>query len=72
MLVAAVAYPSARSRLTHQSMPEDEDLETRRQRLVLTLVRLDETFEAGELDETVYHRARTRYKAELAQLMEQE
>jgi mono/diheme cytochrome c family protein len=72
VLVAAVAYPSARSRLTHQSMPEDEDLETRRQRLVLTLVRLDETFEAGELDETVYHRARARYKAELAQLMEQE
>jgi mono/diheme cytochrome c family protein len=72
MLVATVAYPSARSRLTHQSMPEEEDLETRRQRLVLTLARLDETFEAGELDEHVYHRARARYKAELAQLIEQE
>jgi hypothetical protein len=34
------------------------------------LARLDEAFEAGELDKQIYHRARAKYKAELVQLME--
>jgi hypothetical protein len=39
--------------------------------LLLLLARLDETFEAGELDEEVYRQARAKYKAELAQIMEE-
>jgi len=71
IVVAVVIYPKARPQLTHQpDLPGEESPDGRRQRLLLTLARLDETYEAGELDETVYQRARTRYKAELAQLME--
>jgi mono/diheme cytochrome c family protein/5-hydroxyisourate hydrolase-like protein (transthyretin family) len=71
VVVAVVIYPRARPQLTHQTTAVQEDNETRRQRLLLTLARLDETFQNGELDEAVYRRARARYKAELAQLMEQ-
>jgi hypothetical protein len=44
-------------------------LETRRQRLLLTIARLDQVFEAGELDEAVYRQARARYKAELVEIV---
>ncbi|RME70966.1 MAG: hypothetical protein D6784_15830, partial [Chloroflexi bacterium] len=60
-------YPSLRQKAV--PVPVD-DPDTARQRLVLLLARLDEAFEAGELDETVYRQARSRYKAELARLME--
>lgn len=71
IVIAVVVYPRARPQLTHQpDLPGEETPEARQQRLLLTLARLDETYEAGELDETIYQRARARYKAELAQLME--
>ena len=73
VVVAAFVYPRIRPQWSPQpAQVGDETIETRRQRLLLTLARLDETYEKGELDETVYQRARARYKAELAQLMETE
>lgn len=67
VLAAGAVYPSLRQKAV--PVPVD-DPDTARQRLVLLLARLDEAFEAGELDETVYRQARSRYKAELARLME--
>lgn len=71
VVVAGVVYPMSRARLTHQTDQSGEDPETRRNRLLLTLARLDETFENGELDEDVYRNARAKYKTELADLLEQ-
>jgi hypothetical protein len=65
--VAGVVYPLTRPRLAHQSSLDYNDSQTRHKKLLLTLVRLDEAFEAGELNEGVYRQARARYKAELAQ-----
>jgi hypothetical protein len=67
VVFVVIGYPYLRPQLTH---PIDEDLNLRRQKLLLLLARLDEAFEAGELDKQVYHRARAKYKAELVQLME--
>jgi mono/diheme cytochrome c family protein len=47
-----------------------EDSRLRRQKLLLLLARLDDTFEAGQLNEQVYRQARARYKAELAEVWE--
>ncbi len=41
---------------------------TQRQRLLLLLVRLDEEFATGKLEEATYQAARTKYKAELVAL----
>jgi hypothetical protein len=71
LIVAGVIYPYYRPRLTSQGEASDQDPETYRQRLLLTLARLDDLFEAGELDEQVYRQTRARYKAELAEMMEQ-
>ncbi|MBE7470472.1 MAG: hypothetical protein DPW09_29560 [Anaerolineae bacterium] len=69
IVFVAVGYPHLRPQVAGQeSSAEDADL--RRQKLLLMLARLDEVFEAGELDRQIYHRARAKYKAELAQLME--
>ncbi|MCK6624925.1 MAG: c-type cytochrome [Anaerolineae bacterium] len=69
IVFVAVGYPYLRPpSVDQESTTEDADL--RRQKLLLMLARLDEVFEAGELDRQVYHRARAKYKAELAQLME--
>ena len=65
-----LAYPLMRPQLTHQSSVYSDDPELYRQKLLLMLARLDETFEAGELEEEVYHRARTKYKAELVEVLE--
>jgi hypothetical protein len=70
IVVAAAVYPSLRPRLTHQAGQHAADPATRRQQLLLLLARLDETYEAGQLDEEVYRQARARYKAELVDLME--
>jgi hypothetical protein len=70
LIVAGVIYPYYRPRLTSQGKAPDQDPETYRQRLLLTLARLDDLFEAGELDEQVYRQARAEYKAELAEMME--
>jgi hypothetical protein len=65
-----LAYPLLRPQLTHQSGVYSDDPDLYRQKLLLMLARLDETFEAGELDEAVYRRARAKYKAELVEVME--
>ncbi|MDM8519707.1 c-type cytochrome [Anaerolineales bacterium HSG6] len=61
-LLAVIFYPTI--------YPQPENDETKQKRLLLMLVRLDEMAEAGELDETVYHRARAKYKAELIQVIQ--
>ncbi len=66
----AIAYPLLRPQLTHQRDGLDDEPELYRQKLVLMLARLDEAFEAGDLDEEVYRQARTRYKDQLAQVIE--
>lgn len=63
---AGVAYPMLRPQAALPHAAPD----TRRQKLLLTLARLDDLFEAGDLDEAVYRQARAQYKAELARLME--
>lgn len=64
-----VAYPSLRPRLRGELSAAGGDLEQQRQRLLLTLARLDQAYEAGELNKTVYLRARARRKAELADVL---
>jgi len=63
LLLAVVVYPLVR--------PRSEDVTVRRQKLLLLLVRLDELFTQGELDEAIYRPARAEYKAELVSLMEE-
>ncbi len=70
IVLVAVGYPRFRPRLTHRANNHYEDLNLRRQKLLVMLARLDELFEAGELDKQIYHRARAKYKAELVELME--
>ena len=65
-VVFALAYPSLRPRLAGESPTSEGQLMHERQRILLTLARLDDANEASELNETVYRRARTRHKAELA------
>lgn len=64
IVFVGIFYPRFRARLT--SAVASEDVAARRQKLLLLLARLDDAFEAGELDEQVYRRARTKYKSELA------
>ncbi|RMF00375.1 MAG: hypothetical protein D6768_12915 [Chloroflexi bacterium] len=71
VVVAGVVYPMSRQRFTGPTDQPGQDPETRRKKLLLTLAKLDETFENGELDEDVYRRARAKYKAQLADLLEQ-
>jgi hypothetical protein len=68
-ILFALAYPSLRPRLAGESPTGEGDLMRERQRLLLTLARLDDAYESGELNETVYRRARARRKAELADVM---
>jgi mono/diheme cytochrome c family protein len=63
--VFVLAYPVLRPRLTGEALASEGDLKRDYQRLLLTLVRLDQAYEAGDLNETVYRRARARRKAEL-------
>jgi mono/diheme cytochrome c family protein len=67
-VVFGLAYPSLRPRLRSQVPANEGSLVLERQRLLLTLARLDQAFEAGELNETVYRRARARRKAELIEV----
>ncbi len=70
-LVVGLAYPRLRPRLRGEvaavSQMGDPTLE--RQRLLLTLARLDQAYQAGRLNETVYRRVRARRKAELIEIM---
>ncbi|MDM8527246.1 carboxypeptidase-like regulatory domain-containing protein [Anaerolineales bacterium HSG24] len=62
VVLTVIIYPTMR--------PQPENMETKRQRLLLMLTRLDDMTESGELDETVYRRARAKYKAELMQVIQ--
>lgn len=68
-IVFGVAYPSLRPRLRGITPVREGDLTQQRQRLLLTLACLDQAYEKGELNETVYRRARARRKAELAEVL---
>jgi mono/diheme cytochrome c family protein len=64
----SVSYPSLRSRLGGETPGGESNLAQERQRLLLSLARLDQAYEDGELNETVYRRARALRKAELAEV----
>jgi mono/diheme cytochrome c family protein len=66
-----LAYPSLRPRLVGEARAGQGNLTQERQRLLLTLARLDQAYEAGDLSATVYRRARARRKAELAKVLRQ-
>jgi hypothetical protein len=69
-LILGLAYPRLRLRLRGEVAPvQVGDPAQDRQRLLLTLARLDQAYQAGRLNETVYRRVRARRKAELIELM---
>jgi 5-hydroxyisourate hydrolase-like protein (transthyretin family) len=70
IVLAGVVYPLTRPQLADAPDSGYNDPEMQRQKLLLTLARLDEAFDAGEIDEAVYRQARARAKANLARLME--
>ncbi len=62
---AGVVYPlTRRPQATEKNTPQQQY-----DKLLLTLARLDERFETGELEEAVYRQVRAKYKAQLASLM---
>lgn len=63
---AGALYPYWRP----QPVSTAEDRTIRRQKLLMLLARLDDAFEAGEVNEQVYRQARARYKADLVDLWE--
>lgn len=69
VLGVGVVYPLTRPQTA--AVANDDDPERLRQKLLLLLARLDETFEAGEIEEGVYRRARAGYKRQLAALFDQ-
>ena len=69
---AGIVYPLLRPQPEPQPTPQAESLDQRRRRLLLTIARLDETFEAGDLDEAVYRQARATYKSQVADSMGQQ
>jgi mono/diheme cytochrome c family protein len=68
-VVFVLAYPWLRPRLVGEAPTSQSDLIQERQRLLLTLARLDQAYEAGDLNATAYRRARARRKAELAEVL---
>lgn len=61
-------YPGVRRRSAAPVMPAQEDARLARERLLLTLVRLDEAYEAGQINAATYRRARAHRKDELSKL----
>ena len=70
IVAVTVVYPMARPQQPHQIDFQGDDPDTRQQKLLLILAKLDEAHENGELDPAVYQRARAKYKTELADLLE--
>jgi hypothetical protein len=64
-----LAYPTLRPRLRREVAAGQGDLALERQRLLLTLARLDQAYQAGQLNETVYRRVRARRKAQLVEVV---
>ncbi|MGQ9501069.1 MAG: carboxypeptidase-like regulatory domain-containing protein [Anaerolineae bacterium] len=75
MMVLSIVYPAWRARRVSlpaaQTQVDARRLEMERNRLLLMLARLDEAYQAGQLSESVYRRARAHHKAELAHLWRQ-
>ncbi len=67
VIASGAIYPALRTRPGATAL-EQGSPETERQRLLLILARLDEAHAAGQLSETVYHRARAHRKVELSRL----
>jgi mono/diheme cytochrome c family protein len=70
VILFGVFYPRLRPRLRGEGIGLESDLKQERQRLLLTLARLDQAYEAGQLNETVYQRARAQRKAELTNVLQ--
>ncbi len=69
-LVLGLVYPRLRPRLRGEvAVARADDPALERQRLLLTLARLDQAYQAGRLNEAVYRRVRARRKAELIEIM---
>ncbi len=64
-----LAYPALRSRLRRETSASENGLTRDRQRLLLTLARLDQAYQAGQLKEIVYRRVRARRKGELVEVL---
>jgi hypothetical protein len=64
-----LAYPRLRPRLGGEVAAQGSDPALEQQRLLLTLARLDQAYQAGRLNEAVYRRVRARRKAELMEIM---
>jgi mono/diheme cytochrome c family protein len=70
IVVLGVFYPRLRFRLQGEGVALESNLKHERQRLLLTLARLDQAYESGQLNETVYQRARAQRKAELTDVLQ--
>jgi hypothetical protein len=69
-VVLGLAYPRLRPRLGGEvAAAQGSDPALEQQRLLLTLARLDQAYQAGRLNEAVYRRVRARHKAELMEIM---
>lgn len=68
LVVVGIAYPRWRPSPEYPVNRQNSNLH--RQKLLVMLARLDELFEAGEVDKQFYHRVRAKYKAELVELMD--
>jgi hypothetical protein len=67
-----LAYPKLQPRLHGESVGAQVDPAVARQRLLLTMARLDEAYQNGQLGEAAYRRARAHRKAQLAAVWRQE
>ena len=70
VIAFAIAYPALRPHLKMAPTSVQSDPEQERQRLLLTLARLDQAHENGEIDESLYVNVRAQYKARLVNLWE--
>jgi len=69
-VILGLVYPRLRPRLGGEvATAQAGDPALERQRLLLTLARLDQAYQAGRLNEAVYSRVRARRKAELMEIM---
>ena len=68
IVVLGFAYPALHRRPAAQVAPVAEDKVATQQRLLLILARLDDAYQAGQINATAYQRARAHRKAELAEL----
>lgn len=74
MMALSMVYPAWQRRVSSpatRTQADAKEIEMERQRLLLTLARLDEAYQVGQLSESVYRRARAHHKAELARLWQQ-